>query len=677
MLTDLEKHKLLSGIKYFICLQTHPRFNGGSKFTANHAVNVMTKALYFVDWVLLNAEKFKLGEFGFSLISSNDFKKYFANHIAAPVSESLYDVNLRLSRWLREKSAHLTEDEIDLAIERWPWINELPDPDDRVLSLSDEELVRARAGICLRDECDKRYGVWTFRKTAFINDEFVNTLHGRFINCDTPPELSSQKIWRQEYPRVPVSGNDGGSDNYKRITRHLSALKKLAAVNHFYVKLNLDADILMDLSTESLINHSDGIAGTDGRFLTLPAEVPFKAMRIAIESLFSKVDIIFSAMGKMFSHQLSSATSELSATAQLNNVFAQIHSPEIYSTGVACWSISELAGERVDSIYFSRLRVSPGLFEAYETAQGMLLILIGGLTARRQAEIIELSSDNCLQPNKNPFLAENAKTLYNLRFPGGKTGSGETRQTLSIPITSLIAKAIWRLKELNNKFVELKMLRPHGPLFFCISKKNLVAYELTAKEYNHYLDMACDVAQTSVINFGDGVERRYYIRQHQLRRFLAMTFFWSAGFDGLETLRYYLGHVDVKHLYRYITECLSGEVLRTVKVDKILDSIVNGRSDLDNIEVVKHYLSEKFNCADIVAVSGGHLAEEYGYLLANNLAFSNVPIETEAERYRIRAELTKLMQSKVLTLEPEFLSYDSDKSKAHSGFRLVVKMRFQ
>src|SRR6185437_10835464 len=66
---------------------------------------------------------------------------------------------------------------------------------------------------------------------------------------------------------------------------------------------------------------------------------------------------------------------------------------------------------------------------------------------------------------------------------------------------------------------------------------------------------------------GEKPGTRYYIRQHQLRRFFAMVFFWSGSFGGLDTLRYFLGHANLEHVYRYITENTPGAVLRAVKAE--------------------------------------------------------------------------------------------------------------
>lgn len=90
--------------------------------------------------------------------------------------------------------------------------------------------------------------------------------------------------------------------------------------------------------------------------------------------------------------------------------------------------------------------------------------------------------------------------------------------------------------------------------------------------YNRNLDFLCDYIQTPVNRKGE----RYYIRQHQLRRFFAMLFFHSASFGGLETLQWMLGHTDIEHLWNYITETLDGTILRGAKAQFIAESLHKG-----------------------------------------------------------------------------------------------------
>jgi hypothetical protein len=78
--------------------------------------------------------------------------------------------------------------------------------------------------------------------------------------------------------------------------------------------------------------------------------------------------------------------------------------------------------------------------------------------------------------------------------------------------------------------------------------------------FNKHLDEFCDYFEIPLNSDG----KRYYIRQHQLRRFFALLFFHSNSFGSLETLQWMLGHTDLRHVWHYITESMEGEVLRGV-----------------------------------------------------------------------------------------------------------------
>ena len=51
-----------------------------------------------------------------------------------------------------------------------------------------------------------------------------------------------------------------------------------------------------------------------------------------------------------------------------------------------------------------------------------------------------------------------------------------------------------------------------------------------------------------------------------------MCFFWGSGFGSLDTLRWFMGHTNIEHVYHYITESTSGEVLRNVKTQFLLEN---------------------------------------------------------------------------------------------------------
>jgi hypothetical protein len=87
--------------------------------------------------------------------------------------------------------------------------------------------------------------------------------------------------------------------------------------------------------------------------------------------------------------------------------------------------------------------------------------------------------------------------------------------------------------------------------------------------------------------------KRFYMRQHQLRRFFAMAFFWGNGYGSMDTLRWFLGHTDVQHLYHYITESTEGSVLKSVKAQYVYENL-DKQEDLRSI-LIERYGTSNFS----------------------------------------------------------------------------------
>ncbi|KPY23116.1 Site-specific recombinase, phage integrase family domain-containing protein [Pseudomonas coronafaciens pv. porri] len=156
-----------------------------------------------------------------------------------------------------------------------------------------------------------------------------------------------------------------------------------------------------------------------------------------------------------------------------------------------------------------------------------------------------------------------------------------------------------------------------------------------AYNYNQNLDFFCDYFETETNEEG----KRYYIRQHQLRRFFAMLFFYSSSFGGMETLQWMLGHTDVQHVWHYITEAMDGATLAGAKVQYVAEGLHSG--DIESYEslaalVTARYGTENFTLADT----------------------------NELEDY-----LADLMEEGAITIEPEFFE-DGDGQR----FKVIAKV---
>ena len=129
--------------------------------------------------------------------------------------------------------------------------------------------------------------------------------------------------------------------------------------------------------------------------------------------------------------------------------------------------------------------------------------------------------------------------------------------------------------------------------------------------------------------------KRYYIRAHQLRRFFALSFFWGSGFGGMDTLRWFMGHTDVEHLYHYITENTTGEVLRHAKSQYLSETIVEHAE-------LRSLIEERYGTTDFTLLSTDDL----------EVFIDDLLLEGEVE------------------LEPEFIEDDNGQT-----YRLLVTTR--
>ena len=118
-----------------------------------------------------------------------------------------------------------------------------------------------------------------------------------------------------------------------------------------------------------------------------------------------------------------------------------------------------------------------------------------------------------------------------------------------------------------------------------------------------------------------------------------MIFFWGNSFGGLDTLRWFLGHADLEHLYHYITEATPGEVLRGVKAAYLADSLAAGDKGVSNelaAALFSHFGTSEFTILDF----------------------------QEVETY-----LETLIENHLLTVEPHFIKVDD-----LTTYRIVTKL---
>ena len=268
--------------------------------------------------------------------------------------------------------------------------------------------------------------------------------------------------------------------------------------------------------------------------------------------------------------------------------------------------------------YFNRLRTNESLYHSLKTYYGCVQFVVGAIMARRRSELATLKAFECIDSENN--------YLYFHRAKSSKNTFG-LRDKIKLPIDELCIDMIQNLQKIH------KACNSVGYLFSMPLKKETskISDGLVSKSsYDEKLDMLFDYLEAPVIN-----NKRLYVRQHQLRRFFAMAFFWKGGFGSLDTLRWFLAHTDVSHVYNYITETVPGEILKEVKAQYVAENIEQ-YGELKTL-IIKRFKTENFDLLDSDTLT------EY---------------------------VESLIDNKEISIEPEFLTDDNN-----NQYNIVVSIK--
>lgn len=221
--------------------------------------------------------------------------------------------------------------------------------------------------------------------------------------------------------------------------------------------------------------------------------------------------------------------------------------------------------------------------------------------------------------------------LKNLKSKSSR-GLYGIREKIARPLDPIAIEMLRQVERIQKVLLKFGYIKEHVQLLTPVSVLHPTKLTTLGSKsvYNSTLDIFCDYFETPLFK-----NKRYYIRQHQLRRFFAMLFFWGSGFGGLETLRWFLGHTDVEHIYNYISESTPGAVLKSVKVQYVTENI-------ESISDLGELIQDKYGSKD--------------YTL----------LETEELEEYIEA----LMDDGDVDIEPVFFEDDTGKS-----YKIIVKIR--
>lgn len=661
LLTDGVNAKFLYTIKYFLCAQTHPRFNAGNRLVPTFSAEKVSRAKRFVDYVLLRGKHFRTAEFGFGLLTNNDLKVFMHRFQAGGVSEGVYDYSHYMTSHLRKIAMGISDTEVQKAIQIHPSITKLPV--ERYLKFEDDELIRIKTWM-------HDHGVFNspkgnkYRALKLRPAVYDNTLGGKAVYFPMLPELLTEQHDSREFEAVPVHSETSEGVGERMVSYYRAMIQSLYVISSDEFS-GVSANALDDFNTDGQRPNS-GSANAIKRNRSLPAGVVFKAIRDGFEFTFQYAEAILATIPALLKqHATYSGQNPLN---NLNSALPDILPSSLSEAGVIQWypPESQRFNER-----FGQLRTNKSLLDLYEVMMGSIQIIIGVLMARRVAELMELKPD-CLAPKQiDPNTQDSQKIQFQLTFENRKSGAQGDRESLSRPIPRSAAKLIWALQQFRLQLIEYDIISTQSPLLVGFTGSNGAPRKISNYVYRGHLDRFCDYFQTQTVTLAEGDVRRYYIRQHQLRRFFAMAFFWGSGYDGMDTLRWFLGHTDAEHLWHYITENTSGVVLRGVKAEKMVHGLNN--DEIQGIERLRELLKERFGVDDLTIQSLSDVIDDYegeaeaGYVVLNP--------ELDVLKQELSCNVELLLKEGTIDLEPTFATVISEDGKSMQKITLVLRVK--
>lgn len=383
----------------------------------------------------------------------------------------------------------------------------------------------------------------------------------------------------QEYDNI--LNEDKDDENEKRsflsIRTFRNVLISLRKLHNYTNKLEYPIS-LPNKSILDNIEHFETQYKNKGRFKTVPSNIVFSYVKNAIEFHYKYGNDIVETYNSFYNILKSKNYNfdTFKYSEELETIFLNCLTPNLKELGVK--SIKSLDNKLYDGKErFNILRQNTYFYDLLKVYYGAIQVVIGALMARRQSELASLKVGECIDENTSSLIFKQSKSTK---------GIFGIKNTLYLPIDKLGIEMIKNLEKIH--------INRKGDLLFSIpSIKNIFSFNTSVSNttYSENIDFFIDYIQGEL---KDG--KRYYIRQHQLRRFFAMCFFWGSGFGSLDTLRWFLGHTDVEHVYHYITESTSGDILRNIQTQFLLENVEKYENLLSLIK--NKYNTEKFDLID-------------------------------------------------------------------------------
>ena len=691
------KHKpLLNSFKNWLLAVSDPLENGGSVIKTNTVKTGGMKVMTLIDAILLRSAALELSQYHLSHITADFWLSLFKKMSEDGPNNGVYDFTSRTVELVKAHANSITQEQVKAFVNKYPFVIRDIEECDLTLYLTKEDRVKACCWLYAQGYYYKSNVIFEGQGNGDVLASllFEGKIASPLLSIPSLPELwLTEKALSTEYIPFKIESSETSASE-KTIQLYIS-MAKLINTNIF--KDNASS-LLTDATKELSVRKINELVVLKpaGRTQTLHPDMVFKLTRQTFEFVLKYqqdiLDACLLALSQGASKSMKTHSNKERADIRRGKFIPEIHQnmsmterghfmkTKVMSTlneqTVKAMGIRQvLPFEVLEPDKYNAIRNNESLFDLYAVLIGSCQYLTGIITARRQDELVSLASSGNLSPNLSPFEHENIE--YNLIFKLKKSGNGgrlSTNQIIERPITISLAKIIWRLETFNEAAISQGLVKGKTlGLFNNLDARMCHLTKIKVKSFNAHLDSICDYFEIPLVKMSNGELRRQYVRQHQLRRFFALLFFWQKRFQGLEALRWMLGHTDMSHLYHYISSNEAGDILNGVKATVIVQGVLNKDGELEKLNTIgelKATLAKKYNAGAVVIDDLESVID-----LADDDDITAPHIDQLKAEANLESNLEELLKTGEISLEPNFFKVTDEDGQVRETFNLAFQVK--
>jgi hypothetical protein len=692
------KHKpLLNAFKNWLLAVSDPLENGGAVIKTNTVKTGVMKVMTLIDAILLRSAVLELSQYHLSHITADFWLSLFKAMSEDGAIRGVYDFTGRTVELVKAHANSITQEQVKAFVSKYPFVSRDIAEDDLTLYLTKEERVKACCWLYAQGYYKFGSGFMTQGNGAVLSTLlFEGRIASPALNISTSPELwLAEKVRSTEYRPLNTENSETSAAEVT-ISSYISMAR---LINTNILKDNASSPSIEAIKALSVRKINDLVTlKSAGRTQTLHPDVVFKLTRQSFEFVLKYqqeiLDSCLLALSLGANKSTKSRSNKERPDQRQSAFIPEIHQnlsvterghymqtkvmSALNEKAVKAMAIRQVLSFEVLAVdKYNAIRNNESLFELYGVLIGSCQYLTGIISARRQDELVSLASSGNLSPNKNPFEKGNENIEYNLIFNLKKSGNGgkvSTNKIIERPITTSLAKIIWRLEAFNEAAILQGVVKGKTlGLFNNLDARMCHISKPGVNTFNAHLDSICDYFETPLVKMSNGELRRQYVRQHQLRRFFALLFFWQKRFQGLEALRWMLGHTDMSHLYHYISSNEVGDILNGVKATVIVQGVLNKDGELEklkNIGELKATLAKKYNAGAVVIDDLESVID-----LADDDDITAPHIDQLKAEANLESNLEELLKTGEISLEPNFFKITDEDGQVRETFNLAFQVK--